>query len=67
MPTENVTRKMKYIIGDVLKLSEILRVSGNISQQAINPITIRRTSITTSELINLCLMLDLNFAYFGYN
>ena len=57
MPTENVTRKMKYIIGDVLKLSEMLRVSGNISQQAINPITIRIMSMTISELVNLYLII----------
>ena len=53
MPTENVIRKIRYIIGEVRKLSEILRVSGNISQQAMNPITIRMMSMTISELFNL--------------
>ena len=67
MPTENVTRKMKYIIGDVRKLSEMLRVSGKISQQAIKPITIRMTSITISELMKLYLLSAAHFTYIGDN
>ena len=57
MPKENVTRKMKYIIGAVRKLSEMLRVSGKISQQAIKPITIKTTSITISELVSFYLLI----------
>ena len=67
MPTENITRRMKYIIGDVRKLSEILRVSGNISQQAMKPITIRMTSMTISELVNFCSKIYLKHTYPGDN
>ena len=66
-PRENVTRKMKYIIGDVRKLSETLRVSGKISQQAIKPITIWITSITISELMKLYLLSGSQFTYIGDN
>ena len=45
MPTENIARKMKYIIGEVWKLSDILRVNGKISQQTIKPTAIRIISI----------------------
>jgi hypothetical protein len=58
---------MKYIIGDVRKLSETLRVSGNISQQAIKPITIRMKSMTISELMKLYLLSASQFTYIGDN
>ena len=58
---------MKYIIGDVRKLSETLRVSGNISQQAIKPITIRMKSMTISGLMKLYLLSASQFTYIGDN
>ena len=45
MPTENMSRKIKYMIGEVRKLSDILRVKGKISQQMIKPTAIMIISI----------------------
>jgi len=45
VPTENIVRKMRYIIGEVWKLSDILRVNGKISQQTINPTAIKIKSM----------------------
>ena len=56
IPTENITRKMKYMIGEVWKLSDILRVNGKISQQAIKPtaIMIRSIIITNGAFVHNC-------------
>ena len=49
MPTEKIARKIarkiKYMIGEVWKLSDILRVNGKISQQTMKPAAIKIKSI----------------------
>lgn len=52
MPTANETRRKKYMMGDVWKLSDMLRVSGKISQQTIKPTAINRISMIIKQALN---------------